>query len=321
MEASGGEIRISASNNFPLIINKESLYINANLNKILKIKMLSSSQYLSARVFFKRVGDRDFNNYNVVEIKTGQANKYRTYYIDLRKNPAWTGTVTNIMINPAPSTGDCFIDHISFEEPSFYAIASSYWQEFFTFEMPQLSTFNFIYGPKINGISINTYIYWLVMILAVLLLSVNWFRSKDIYRAYAQAGRSIIIICVLFWVILDVRYIFDQSRAMALDVNTFKGKSLEEKRAIITAGDFYAYLKFCESKIPAGSGMNYVFPGYYYFREKAMYYLAPIYETNDPEYVLVYDPNGDLKDAINKKILSGFKLFAKLKEGQLILKK
>ncbi len=177
----------------------------------------------------------------------------------------------------------------------------SAWQEFFTFERPALRSVNFIYGPKINGQSVNLYIYFIILVFLIL--------------TFKLGPKKIILICLFFWCVLDLRAMLDQARTVKLDLAEFAGKSLDDKRAQTTLGDFYGFLKFAEAKLPYGAGFDLACPPNYYYLPKANYYLYPTHYDKNANYVLVYDPQNTLN--YHK---TGYKLFAAHKTGELILK-
>jgi len=283
--------------------------------------MRSGKSYMTGRVFFRRIGDPDFNYNNSFEFQTGLNNIYHDYLIDLGRNPGWFGTVSQLMISPVNEKGPVEIEKIEFLEPSIWLMARSFWQEFFTFEVPQLRTFNFIYGPKINGITVNIYIYCLMAALFALVLANELIRSRDPSKAFNNNSKIMIITCLIFWMALDLRYMFDQARSVILDTQTFCGKSLKEKQALTTLGDFYGFLSFADPKIPEGSSFNILHPPNYYFMEKAKYYLYPKYFNERSNYVLVYDPNRSLENETDGYLKKGYRVLSIYKEGEFIIKK
>jgi hypothetical protein len=287
----------------------------------MEIRMKSSKSYATGRMFFRRIGDAGFNYSNSFEFQTGLNNIYHNYLIDLGRNPNWFGTVTQVMLSPINEEGSVEIERIGFLEPNILLAASTFWGDFFTFEMPQMRTVNFIYGPRVNRTSINLYIYYLIAALSVFFVIREFIRSQDIGVAISRNSRKIIIICIFFWIILDLRIFLDQARTAVLDTQDYYGKSLEEKRAVTTLGDFYGFLAYCDSKIPKGSGFNILHPSYYYFTEKAKYYLYPRHLDDNAAYVLVYNPDRSQDKAINEYIKKGYKMSSMFKEGEIILKR
>lgn len=321
LSSKDGAITFNSISAMPILTTRDNIFINASRFKFLKIRMKSNKSYDTGRMFFRRIGDAGFNYSNAFEFQTGLNNIFHGYLIDLGRNPNWFGSVTQVMLSPINSEGSVEIEKIEFLEPSMWLMARSFWQEFFIFEVPQLRTVNFIYGPKINGITVNLYIYYLIASLSMLVIAYEYIRSKDLSMTISNGSKKIFVICLFFWVILDLRVLFDQARTAVLDTQAFYGKSLEEKRAITTLGDFYGFLSLADSKIPTGSDFNILSPSYYYFKEKAVYYLYPRHLDDNAAYVLAYNPDRSQDKIINEYIKKGYRMSSMFKEGEILLKR
>jgi hypothetical protein len=225
------------------------------------------------------------------------------------------------MFSPMSDKGTVEIGYINLTEPGLFSGTRSFLSDLFAFEIPQLRTVNFIYGPRIKGVSINYYIYALILILSIVIIIAEYLRTNNARSAFMGSSKRIIILCLVFWIMMDIRTLLDQGRTVLLDNEVFGGKSLAEKREATTLGDFYPFITFCNSKIPSGSSYIGVFPTYYYFAAKAAYYLYPTYTKENGDYIIVYDPNGSLAGEITKYRAAGYKAYASLKEGEYILKK
>ena len=316
-----GRIAFDSTSSMPLLVTRDNVFINASRSKFIEIRMKSSKSYATGRMFFRRIGDPGFNYNNSFDFQTGLSNIYHRYIIGLGRDPNWFGTVTQLMLNPINEEGLVEIESIRFLEPNIMLMGRAFWQEFFTFEIPQLRTVNFMYGPKINGITVNIYIYYLIASLSMLMIAYEYIRSKDLSMTISNGSKKIIVICLFFWVILDLRVLFDQARSVILDTQTFYGKSLKEKQALTTLGDFYGFLSFADSKIPNGSSFNILSPSYYYFKEKAVYYLYPRHIDDNAAYVLVYNPDRSQDKTISEYIKKGYVMSSMFKEGKIILKR
>jgi len=314
-------LTFNSTSQMPLLSSRDNVFINASKFKVLKIKMRAGMSYATGRLFFRRIGDAGFSYYNSFEFQTGLNNMYHDYMVDLGRNPNWFGTVTQLMLSPINAEGLVEIESIKFLEPSMWLMGQAFWQEFFTFEVPQLRTVNFMYGPKINGVTVNIYIYYLIALLSMLVIAYGYVRSKDLGVAISDGSKKMIVICLFFWVILDLRMMLDQTRSVILDAQTFYGKSLEEKQALTTPGDFYGFLSLADSKLPNGSSFNILSPSYYYFKEKAVYYLYPRHIDDNAAYVLVYNPDRSQDKTINEYVKKGYRKSSVFKEGEFILKK
>ncbi len=305
-----------------VLATKDDIFLNASILKFMEIRMKTDKSYAAGRMFFRRIGDAGFNYYNSFEFQTGLNNMSHAYLIDLGRNPNWFGTVTQMALSPANSEGKAEIESVRFLEPTIWLAAKSLWQEFFTFEIPQMRTVNFIYGPKINGAPVNLYIYCLIFILSVSIILYALVKMKDPAAVFNWSSKKIIIICLAFWIALDSRILIDQARTVILDMQTLNAKTLDEKRASITLNDYYDFLHFSDLKIQKGSSFKVLHPSYYYYwDEKAAYYLSPRYISEKGDYILVYDPDRMLIKEVNEYFKKGYKTFATYKDGEYILKK
>ena len=276
---------------------------------------------MTGRMFFRRIGDPGFTYNNSFEFQTGLNNIYHSYLIDLGRNPNWFGTVSQLLISPINGAGSVDIESVKFIEPNFWLAASAFWRDFFTFEVPQIRMANFIYGQKMNGISVYRYVYCLIFIILLLVISIQYIKYKDIEAISRSLPAMILLTCLSFWMVLDFRILFDQARTVALDTQTFYGKSLEEKRALTTLGDFYGFLAFADSKLPKNSSFNILYPSYYYFCQKAVYYLYPRRLDERSSYILVYNPDGSQDKTLKEYGNKGYRPLSRYKEGEFIIKK
>jgi hypothetical protein len=323
-DASG--MRFSSSGSFPLIVSNDNLFAGANQYRYLLIKMRAEKGFLSGRLFFMKIGDKDFSMGNSYDFLTGPQERTQEYLIDLWKSPNWFGTISRLMLSPGASDGNFEISGISLLEPTFLLGLRSNWQEFFAFEIPQMRTVNFIYGPRINGVTVNVYLYWAILFAAILIFAFNFAVKKDLGKIFLPSSKAILIFCIICWIGLDARHALDQARAVQMDSSIFIGKTLEERRAAVTLGDFYPFVAFCQGNIPVGSKYEMLAPTYYYFSEKATYYLYPIRLAGKDEkadYVIVYDPakQADIEQSVKDRMSKGYRLYKTFKEWQFILKK
>jgi hypothetical protein len=73
--------------------------------------------------------------------------------------------------------------------------------------------------------------------------------------------------------------------------------------------------------MPKGSNFSVLNPSYYYFSQKAVYYLYPRRIDENAAYVLVYNTDGSQDKTIGEYIKKGYRTFSTFKEGEYILKK
>jgi len=66
-------------------------------------------------------------------------------------------------------------------------------------------------------------------------------------------------------------------------------RSLEDKHAYMTGEDLYRFLKFCKANLPGRA--TYRLTGLEkgsVNKQRAVYYLYPLLESGDPDFILVY---------------------------------
>lgn len=310
--------------NAPYFIGAPEINIDAEEFTTVILKM-KSNQSGTARLFWATNFDPQMNEPKSLTFTFDKSAYLKEYVFNLkRQNPYWTGFIGQLLVYPENGLDGIEIGPSQAVVGNLGTNISSGWQEFFTFERPLPRTINFIYGPKINGISVNIYIYSLIILISLLLIVIYWIKFNDPGKLLNIIPSKIIMICFIFWLLLDARTAIDQLRSVIINHQTFGGKSLEEKQALSTNGgfyDFYYFLKFCGEKIPSGSTYSLVVPSHaIYFIEKSRYYLYPTYEsTLEAGYVLVYDPQRMLKE--NEIPKNGLKKFADYGNNRYVLKR
>jgi hypothetical protein len=293
----------------PYFVGQPEINIDAEefTTLVLRIK---AAQGGGARLYWATNFDPQMNQTKSLAFDLSRSNDFKEYTFNLRKqNGYWAGFVGQLLLVPENGPAGIELGPTQVIPGNFWTGFKSGWREFLVFEVPVPRTVNFIYGPKINGLSVNTYLYWLIILGSAGIAAYTYYKKLP----WQTAARNIMIVTLICWGALDLRQLLDQGRTVALDWQTYGGKSLEEKQAATCLGDLYGFLKFAAANIPTGEGFNFVHPPqYYYFSEKANYYLYPTHYDQNGRYVLVYDPNR------TEKVPSG-KLLATHKEGEYIL--
>ncbi len=284
------------------------------------ILRLKSKQSGTTRLFWASSYDMQFNQPKSISF-TLRSGEHKYYFNVSSQNKYWLGWIRKLLIFPENNAKEFSIISAKILKGSIFTTMVSGWQEFFAFEAYQLRTVNFIYGPKLYGRSVNLYIYYLIIFLSIFFIARNFIKSRNLNLAIKTSAKNIVIICLVFWIILDLRILIDQARTVTADTKTFSGKSLEEKRAIITLGGFYKFIKFAQLKLPEGAGFSLLHPQGYYYVSKANYYLYPRHHEEKADYILVYNPTRSLDKQINDYLSKGYKRFATHKKGEFILKK
>jgi hypothetical protein len=144
----------------------------------------------------------------------------------------------------------------------------------------------------------------------------------SIRKAFLFSVYSLVLAIFVFWALIGIKFAFDDAKVIIADYQAMWGKPIDEKRGVITGGDFYEYLQFCDRALPPGAGVDFVFSDslYYAFPEwlpiKARYYLFPKYHDPKSPYKLVFGPGAEAKIDKGKR----YQLIAKFKDGEVILK-
>ena len=125
--------------------------------------------------------------------------------------------------------------------------------------------------------------------------------------------RIIILIWIMLWLVFTARELFWKNNLN--DYKVLISRSLDGKRSYVTGDRLYEFITFCSSRLPAGATYNFagIKEGSIEQR-RAVYYLYPHIQNNDPEFLLVFDAGGILhKDR--------YLPYEKLDEQRYILKR
>lgn len=115
-------------------------------------------------------------------------------------------------------------------------------------------------------------------------MNINKIKTKE----------AVFIIWIILWIGFMFRDLFIKGDFQ--DYKAMIGKSEEARRSYVYGGDFYSFLK--QSKEKLGGGHTYKITGIETLsldHRRAVYYLYPSLESDDPDYSLVYKKGGDLK--------------------------
>jgi len=98
------------------------------------------------------------------------------------------------------------------------------------------------------------------------------------------------------------------------DYRALVTRSLEDKHAYITGEDLYCFLKFCKANLPGRATYRLIgVEGDSIEKRRAVYYLYPLLESGDPDFILVYG------SCIAKE--AGYMMVAGLGESGCIMQK
>ena len=124
--------------------------------------------------------------------------------------------------------------------------------------------------------------------------------------------RAVFAIWIILWINFILRDVF--RKRYFYDYKTLIKRDEEGRRSYVYGDDFYSFLKF--SKKTLHENFTYGFIGIKDLSlayRRAVYYLYPLIESDNPDYILVYNRAGFQK--------RGYEIFAKLNHKKYILKK
>lgn len=312
------------------------LFLNANVYRFLRVHMMTSKSFQKARVFWIGPFNGNFERQFSLPINVGGDWGFHTYIIDMSLHPGWAGTIGRLMIAPINGGGEVKIRDIEFPEYSPLLKIRSFLQEFFGLETnpipPNLGMVFMITGPLLEGRPFNIFVYRASVYLFILSLILSFgfvlknarfkFSPALIRKAFLAGIYYLVLMIFVFWMLIEGKFAFDDAKVLIADYQAMWGKTLDEKRSIITGGDFYEFVGFCDKNLPDDIAVSHVFSNNLYYAfdgwlsSKAKYYLFPKYRSDSAGYKLVFGPGAqDQLDRTKKHTL-----IAKFKEEGFIYK-
>lgn len=127
---------------------------------------------------------------------------------------------------------------------------------------------------------------------------------------------KILKIAFLVWMILWIWFVI-RDLFLKDNINSYRvliTRSLEGKHSYVTGDRLYEFLAFSTGSLPAGASYNFtgIEPDSIENR-RAVYYLYPLIQQENPDYILVYGRPGFEEE--------GYALAAKMDESRYILKR
>jgi len=119
-------------------------------------------------------------------------------------------------------------------------------------------------------------------------------------------------IWIILWISFNVREIVYKGNLR--DYNVLAHRSLDEKRAYVTGDKLYEFLVFCNNELPEEATYRWIKtdkPDH--ARRRATYYLYPHLETEEADFLLVFDEPFSVR--------SGYEIYSKLDDTRYILKR
>lgn len=314
---SGGALKARATGNQSYFISPAYLNIEPDQYSIFEIRMKSSLSFNEGRIFWNTPGDRRFNQARSLSFSLGRAKNFHAYFINMKRNPLWTGIAFQLLILPQAGPGDIEIDYIRCAKPSFFTLFRAGWQEFFALETIKGRTVNVIMGQTINSNPINYYAYIIIFLSFVIIIFKELISSSKSGLAtfllrVKEKLLIVVVISLLLMAALEARMWLDYFRITSLDFHSLWGRSLDEKREITTGGGFYEFMNYAQKVLPPNVNVSLMVPSDFH-KQKGPYYLYPHRVLSPAPYIVVYHQDvGAIK--------SDYVLFAKFRENEYILK-
>lgn len=319
LRTEGGKLKGLSTGTFPFIISPFPLNVDADERKILVIDMETSDQFNNTMVFWRTSYYNQFNMAQSSPVSLGSRGRFHRYYLNLGRHPRWEGIVQQLLIVPQAAPGEFAVKSIALERSNPVNLFLAAWQEFTAYETVKGSTVNTIRSAMILGRRFNFYAIALLSLCLIAafawkLYKLEW-KPGEIRASLNFALRCAAALMLVLWASLEARMYLDYGKTAALDFQTYWGRSLDEKRAAISGGDLYEYVKFVNENLPERTVVNFVGP--VYFRERAAMYLYPntFRHKEAAEYVLVYGETPDPEKYGN------YETFATFREGKYIMKR
>ena len=124
--------------------------------------------------------------------------------------------------------------------------------------------------------------------------------------------RAVFAIWIILWVNFILRDLF--RKKYFYEYRTLLKRNQEGRRSHVYGDDFYSFLKFSKKKLPEGSTYRFIgVKDLSLAYRRAVYYLYPLIESDNPDYILVYNKAGFQK--------RGYEFLAELSHKKYILKK
>ncbi|OGC04060.1 hypothetical protein A2276_05525 [candidate division WOR-1 bacterium RIFOXYA12_FULL_43_27] len=272
-------------------------YIDADIDSIVEIKLKTTRSYDECRFFFMPFEFQSFERGLSLPFNTGRGDRYGSCFLNMKTHPYWRGSIRQVLLSYPPGTE---ISYIKVQPANPYLIAIAAWQEFFYFRMPNLGTCFIIMPATLFGKPFNQFVY--IGAIALFILSLPFWIWKGQWK---KAGKGALVLVMAGWVILSLKFMYDNYRVVYRDYQDFFGKSLEQKHIQLTGGDYYQFLKWCGEKLKGEKYVELMVPSNVswaptdFLKMKGPYYLVPLIVKPQAKYVIVYQdikPEGKFRN-------------------------
>jgi len=110
----------------------------------------------------------------------------------------------------------------------------------------------------------------------------------DFTKVRSRLVLGIFVIWITLWVNFTLRDLFKKGDLR--DYSALVKKSGDRKRAYVYGENFYDFLTFAKKHIPPGKSYRFEGPGdLSLMARRAVYYLYPMVESENPDYILVFN--------------------------------
>jgi hypothetical protein len=283
------------------LYNRRPLNISTEEFDLVEIRMKTSKSGL-AELSWRQAG-QPFQSQRSFSFFLRAPDRYHTYYLNL-KPYIKEGRIDHLLFFPFNQAGRADVATFKLIKGNLWQKTQAAWQEFWgpTGRSYTGSSFFVIKSPRVFNRAILFYLNWLIGLSLALSL---------VYKR----PRLTIVLILSFWLMLAAssavnNWVFFQ------DDLRFWGKSLTEKRILQNEKDFYQFIEFAETRMPARSSFTILAdPQYPYAWQRAAYYLYPRPRQAAADYILVFDRTPDTKTMRN------YSVAARFRQGAYILKR
>lgn len=289
-------INFTVPQNAPYLVGQPEFNIDAEEfnTVILKIKSDKSG---AARLFWATNFDPQMNQPKSIWFFVNKSDDFKKYIFNLRsQNSYWAGYISQLLVYPENGPDGIELAPSQAMVGNLGTNISSGWREFWgpRGRLVIGSTINTIQSTNLFGRPIFSYIYWLLLIVALGYLSFELYRGlaankgSDLRSIWQKTGQVVVLALLACWVLLEVSSLFTNWLWLKEDWK-YVGKSARDKYVLANTGDFYPFMEFCRANIPEDAKFDIRIPPIYN-DIKAIYYLYPReHSTSEANYLVVYD--------------------------------
>jgi hypothetical protein len=271
---------LTARNNKATIrlINLRPFRLSTAAYPLLKIKLRTNIDGL-AYLFWAKAGDKLIPDRNYPFYVRG-ARTPQTYYLNLAAYDRERSPLGHFYFFPRLGSAEVELTELTALRGNIWQKTLAGWQEFWgpLSRTPDGFDFLVIRSPRLNG---RPFIWELnLLLLGLLAIVLALGRKRELWRLF-------LLFLLILWALVEVNSL----RGNWLSVKNdwpFLGKSLDEKRALLNNGDFYAFIKYADRELPPAASFGLATTSLYN-RDRAAYYLYPRLELTAPPYLLVFE--------------------------------